>query len=135
MADSEDPFVASLPYVQSASGRLQDYTSRKKGDKSKSVADLSTPNALRISSFETRRRSRSVPLSLEATQVASELKRLSDTFNRRYSTRRVGSAGNPRNRRHTFATSKDVENRRSFHFDYENYPRGDIDLDQTGTSL
>lgn len=130
-----------LKHVQSAAGRLQ--CSQNGSDKNKSTSSLVQQAAvsdLKVSSVEFRRRSRSAPLTLEATKIAQELTRLSDLLNVQYT---VKNRAISRVRRHTFGTSNEHE-RRSFHFDYSNYEELRTDLNmiseetpdfQRGTSV
>lgn len=101
-----------LHNCKSAAGRLQD-------QKYQSDNNLKISEANEFS-IDHRRRSSSAPLSVEAVDVADELTRLSDKLAQSY-IRQKNSLTN-RIRRHTFGSPRDNENeRRSFHFDYQNY--------------
>jgi len=103
-----------LHAVKSAAGRLQD-----QDGKYKSASSLDgTPAELKVSCVEERRRTRSAPLTVEAVSVAQGLNHLSDILTQRYTAKRPSVAN--RMRRHTFGSPNEIE-RRSFHFDYQNY--------------
>ena len=114
--DEKKPFNKNLHRplhnCKSAAGRLQDQKYQSAND-----LKVSDPNDLNVNQ---RRRSRSAPLTVEASIVASELTRLSDMLAQNYILSK--SSISSRIRRHTFGSPKDKENeRRSFHFDYQNY--------------
>lgn len=122
-----------LKAVSSCAGRLQGQTEEKE-HKSASLLDISGND---LEAVDRRRRSKSMPLTLEATQVAKGLKKLSDTLSYRYESKRK-----ERPRRHTFGSAASNEDRRSFHFDYQNYNLNEYDgvIDETpeyerGTSV
>ena len=135
MAESEEndnkKSQHSLRQPKTASGRLQNI---KEDEKQKSALNLSR-SLLENSDGEFRRRTRSAPLTLEVANVASELKRLSDSLHRTYSAKK---GKKQLSRRHTFDIpgEKNDEKRRTFHFDYDNYEEnGPIPLDRSGTSV
>eukprot|EP00111_Clytia_hemisphaerica_P000173 TCONS_00000426-protein len=103
-----------LQPCKSAAGRLQDEKYKSTNDMVKSSSELS------VNDIMPRRRSRSAPLTLEASIVATELTRLSDALATKYTLQKVSVLN--RIRRHTLASPSEREHdRRSFHFDYHNY--------------
>ena len=103
-----------LHSCKSAAGRLQDEKYKSTNDMTRSSSELS------VSDIMPRRRSRSAPLTLEASIVATELTRLSDALTTKYTLQKVSVLN--RIRRHTLASPNEREHdRRSFHFDYHNY--------------
>ena len=69
---------------------------------------------------ETRQRSRSAPLTIEAVEIASELKRRSDNFFNTY-IKRSPSNGSKYKRPKFQDKQRRLSDRRSFHFDYDKY--------------
>jgi len=122
-----------LSPLHSVRKKRQDSRDKEKGSSS-SMTDLRTAVLLNENQDFMRRRSRSAPLSVEATKVASELKRLSDSLHRTYSNKRQCKKDH---RRHTFGVSRDRETKRqTFHFDYDKYDYQDgIHSGHSGTSV
>ena len=107
-----------LHNCKSAAGRLQD-------QKYQSANNLKISDANEFS-IDHRRRSSSAPLTVEAISVADELTRLSDKLTQSYILQKTSITN--RIRRHTFGSPKDKENeRRSFHFDYQNYEHMEVE--------
>lgn len=113
------------PRVSSAQGRLQTLT--EEGHRSYTNTNLAR-SRLGTLEQESRQRSQSEPLSLEASKVAKELQRLSDALNFYYKALKRDKVRG--RRRHTVGDADaDVgtaaggggNNRRTFHFDYDNY--------------
>lgn len=101
-----------LHLCKSAAGRLD---TRYQSANELKVTDPNDPNI-----EMTRPRSRSAPLTKEASIVASELTRLSDKLTQSYILKRTSIAS--RIRRHTIGSPNDNDtDRNSFHFDYQNY--------------
>lgn len=112
-----------LHAVKSATGRLQDLDG-----KYQSASNLDgVPSELRASTIDERRRTKSAPLTIEAVNVAEGLTQLSDKLTQKYTAKKPSIAS--RIRRHTFGSPNETHDRRSFHFDYQNYDNYRIEND------
>lgn len=122
-----------LIHTNSCAGRLQRLGVETEADKAKSLLDVSGHED---GSIERRSRSKSMPLTMEATEVAKKLKRLSDSLSSRYVNKAL-----VRPRRHTIASPDNTDNNRlSFHFDEKGYnsfvdPIDEAPEYQRGTSV
>lgn len=108
------------PRVSSAHGRLQTLGLRPRA--AQSIDAMNIP--FEAMEFETRKRSHSAPLTIEATKVANELKRLSDALNFYYTAVKKNHVDGQQLRRHTFSERRRADTvgaRQTFHFDYDNY--------------